>query len=80
MRVMPVNNMPPRLQTTNPRITVTQGGSVPIGGNVLKVSDPDTDLKDLILKVLQAPTAGEFVKNEGGIRVVLREGRSLLQF
>lgn len=74
IRVMPVNNMPPKIMNPKPVVTVTQGGTVPIGSNVIYISDSDTVMDDLVVLLAEAPQAGTLVKKVQGMRVELRSG------
>ncbi|KAK3090989.1 hypothetical protein FSP39_016284, partial [Pinctada imbricata] len=75
IRVLPVNNEPPRFLNLKPSVKVTEGGTVPVGQSLLAISDPDTKPRDLTLTLIRAPQNGRFEKvYEGPKRVVLKAG------
>ncbi|KAL3876627.1 hypothetical protein ACJMK2_034445 [Sinanodonta woodiana] len=74
IRIIPVNNMPPRFSSSTISVTVSQGGSVPVGQTVLGLSDADTPLSNLSITVLREPRHGYFEKNKDGLQAVVRTG------
>ena len=74
VRLVPTNNMPPQFGTTNPRISVSQGGSVPIGPSELRITDPDTPVSELTMMIRETPSHGRIEKVSEGLKVTLRSG------
>ncbi|KAK7498552.1 hypothetical protein BaRGS_00010212, partial [Batillaria attramentaria] len=74
IRVLPVNNMPPRFLVPNPEVTVAEGGTVPLIAEILEVVDSDTVAENLQVTVVEEPTMGQFERVEKQSVVVLRTG------
>nr|XP_039273813.1 extracellular matrix protein FRAS1-like [Styela clava] len=70
------NTAGPTFTNPHPRIDVTQGGTAPIGTQQLSITDPDTHHRDLIFTLVKRPRHGSVVRNDRGMRVMLREGDS----
>lgn len=75
IRVLPVNNVPPRFLNRSPRVSVSQGGTTPLGQSLLAVTDADTPTSDLLVTLTQAPGVGRIEKNYVGGKVIIREGK-----
>ena len=71
--VMPVNSQPPEFETSQP-LVVDEGGKGSIGLNQLSVSDPDTELADLMYTVAQTPEHGHLTLIRGSSVVTLLGG------
>lgn len=74
IRIVPVNNMPPRFLTPNARLTVAEGTTVPIPAHMLEVLDPDTVPEDLTFTVIEEPEVGYLERVDREFVVVLRAG------
>lgn len=74
IRVLPVNNMPPRFLVPNPEVTVAEGGTVPMITDILQVVDSDTMVENLEVTVVEEPNMGRFGKVDRQSVVVLRTG------
>ena len=74
IKVMPVNNIPPRVVDASPAVVTSQGGTILIGPAVINVVDPDTRLHDLTFTLTKLPSAGSFVKKTPSFQVTLRQG------
>ena len=70
---MPVDNQPPELETAQP-LVVNEGGKKSIGHEQLSVSDPDTELADLLYTVSRAPEHGHLGLIRGSSTISLRGG------
>ena len=75
IRIVPVDNMPPRFVTPNPRLTVAQGGTVPLPATLLEVLDADTQPQDLTITVTEEPEAGRLEKMDKESVAVLQSGK-----
>ncbi len=60
--VLPVNDLP-LLLTTNPQITVTEGGSVSFSSSLLNATDPDGLASQIIYSVAPVPSGGAISLN-----------------
>ncbi|MEX0272106.1 cadherin-like domain-containing protein [Leptolyngbyaceae cyanobacterium UHCC 1019] len=60
--VLPVNDLP-ILLTTNPQITVTEGGSVSFSSSLLNATDPDGLASQITYAVAAAPSGGAISLN-----------------
>ncbi|XP_076458587.1 LOW QUALITY PROTEIN: extracellular matrix organizing protein FRAS1-like [Babylonia areolata] len=76
IRIVPVNNMPPKFVTPNPRVTVAEGTTVPLPASLLEVTDPDTLPADLTITVTEEPEFGSLEKIDKQSTVVLHSGDS----
>ncbi|XP_069123568.1 extracellular matrix organizing protein FRAS1-like [Argopecten irradians] len=76
IRVLPVNNVPPRFLNPSPSVTVSQGTAVPLSQSLLAITDTDTPTSDLLVTLTQAPVVGRIEKNHIGGKVVIREGET----
>ena len=74
IKVMPVNNIAPRMIDTLPSLVTSQGETILIGPAVINIVDPDTRLQDLTFTLSKLPSAGDFVKKTATFQVTLREG------
>ena len=74
IRVLPVNNMPPRFESSAYQIDVSQGGNAPLRRSLLSLSDADTPLTDIMLTLYKAPAFGRIEKVFDGGRVYIRQG------
>ena len=74
INVIPVNNSPPSPAEDNPKVLVTQAGTVAIGTGIISVHDPDTPLDELIFTLETNPLAGHFIKKDDTMKVMLRAG------
>lgn len=71
--VMPVNSQPPQFGTSQPLI-VDEGGKGDIGLQQLSVSDPDTELADLVYVVARTAEHGRLTLVRRSSLVTLRGG------
>lgn len=74
IRLMPVNNIPPRMVDTSSSVVTSQGGTILIGPAVINVVDQDIRVHDLTFTLTKLPSAGDFVKKTATFQVTLREG------
>ncbi|ESO99609.1 hypothetical protein LOTGIDRAFT_173674 [Lottia gigantea] len=73
IRILPVNNNPPRFLVPNPELTVSQGGTTPVL-QVFDVSDADTNEDDLEFILTVTPSEGHLEKVVDDQKVLLRRG------
>ncbi|XP_077999737.1 extracellular matrix organizing protein FRAS1-like [Glandiceps talaboti] len=74
VRLIPTNTAAPSFNDKTPLVTVSQGGTAPIGDDQLSVTDLDTRSADLTYRLSSAPFTGHFVKSDRTTRVILRPG------
>ena len=74
IHVLPVATRPPFILDSNPVVKVPQGSNVSIDQAVVRVTDEDTPLPELVVTVEKMPKSGKLLKIEGNKRTVLRAG------
>lgn len=74
LNILPMNNIAPEVKKVGTSLTVTQGGTIPLGSNALTIRDMDTPHKDLTVTLDEAPRAGHVVKRHQNMKVQLRAG------
>ena len=74
IRVVPVNNKPPRFVNLNPLVSVSQGGTYPLIPNLLEVKDTDTSLTKLSVTFIKIPRQGVLKKISERTTNIIKSG------
>uniref|UniRef100_A0A3Q2DG67 Fraser extracellular matrix complex subunit 1 n=1 Tax=Cyprinodon variegatus TaxID=28743 RepID=A0A3Q2DG67_CYPVA len=64
------HQQPPVFQVLDPLLEVKLGGQATLGGQLLAVSDVDTDPDDLEFELVDAPIHGELIRTDTNIRMI----------